>query len=216
MYDFWFTLGSAIMRPELLKVISTGAYFERLKKRDIVETNQAGTKKTYPNTTTPGLLRNKETTDVRNNIRQYYLRNTPGAPPVSIFTAGRFSQLLLVPEIGFEASVNLAHQAYHDALQGTPERFSNGFVAFLGLCLVDSKVTIWFQTPTDPGLLDALSEFGIDPDFTKPELQVLTRYIAAKNFTTAQGNLLNGFGWPSGCVEQFLFWEGKNEHAILT
>lgn len=213
MYDFWFTLGRAIMRIDLLDVIEKTAHFERLRERDIIETDMHGARKTLTNTVSAGLLQPDPTTAVRKAIRKYYVdHHVAGAPPVSIFTAGRFSQLLQVPAIGFRKNVELAGQSYRNALQGHSERFTNGFVAFLGLCLVDSIITTEFANPSDPDLLDAIQEFGIDP----LELPNIVRYIGDEPFQKAQSDLLNGSGWPCGCLEQFRFWKGKNEHAILS
>jgi hypothetical protein len=221
MYDYWFTIGSGIMDTGLLVAINAVPPVFNLVDRTISET-VGGVTTTLPKNATAGLLVKDPTTNVRLAIWNF-LKQSPAVrpfpvPPISILTAGRFCQFLTVAAIGYAANNNLANQAYTAALQGAdPGTFSPGFPAFLGACLIDSTLATKVATNNllDPDVQTAVTQFGIDTSPQSNEWPVLTRFAADGNFVTASGNLLNGATWATGCLDQFLFWVGKNEHAIL-
>jgi len=171
----------------------------------------------YTNDKTAGVLDPKSTTNVRLAIRSY-LKQIPSSPPVSIYTAGKLCVLLNVPTNQFFTdNMALASAAYKDALANNPANFTPGFPAFLGLCLIDGVLSTKVADPADMGLIEAIGEFGINSDPTKPEWNVIDKFVGHPKFQEAQGSLLNdaNTSWRPNCGDQFFFWVGANEHAIM-
>jgi hypothetical protein len=222
MYDFWFTLGSAIMNPALLDAINAVPPVFNLVDRTITET--VGGKQTfkYANKTTAGLLDQESTCLVRDAIWNFLSKNPAvpsksGPPPISIYTAGKFCQLLTIPMISFAVNVGLANTAYTDSLKGAlPGAFSERFPAYLGVCLVDTTLQAKLAAPPpDVDVDNSVAQFGIDKGGT--EWPVITGFAADPNLAKATGSLLNvpNGPWLKTCDDQFLFWEANNERAIL-
>jgi hypothetical protein len=224
MYDFWFTLGSAIMNPSLLAAINAVPPVFNLVDRTITETAGGAVTFNNPNTTTAGLLDQNATGLVRDAIWNFLQKNPAvpskfGPPPISIYTAGKFCQLLTIPAMGFAANVSLANSAYTASLKGAlPATFSGRFPAYLGLCLVDAilQTKLAAQAP-DPDVNNSVAQFGIDSSPTSTEWPVITGYAAHPSLTAASSSLLAGAAspWLITCGDQFLFWAPNNERAIL-
>ena len=172
-----------------------------------------------------GLLDADATTRLRQAIRAYLKTNAPNLP-ISIYAAGKMSQLLMVPEVHFSDNITLANTAYVAACTGAgvpnaAASFSPLFPAFLGVCLLDGNLTTFLQAGPGSDADEAIEEFGIDPDPAKPDLKVVNQ-LTAGSFITAQTNLLSSAAWQGGCGSQFLFWKGglvaaeyANRRAIL-
>jgi len=219
MYDFWFSLGAAIMDPTLINVVNAaGPVFNRVT-REIIETDSTGAVTFQEtNTLTAGLIDVTATTTVRGAIASFTQSN-PAAPPVSVYTAGKWCQLVAVTTINFAQDIGLANQAYVASLGANQTTtFSSRFPAFLGVCLIDGGMVSRLLNPAaSPDLPEALAEFGISSDPTSIERTTISAFVANTNFQTASGNLLNSPGtpWDFGCLDQFFFWAGENERAII-
>jgi hypothetical protein len=220
MYDFWFTLGTAIIDPSLLttvKPVALGppAVFTTISQRTITEPD---TRFSFTNTKTAGLLDADQTPLARAAIRSF-IQHNPAAPPVSIYTAGRFCQLLLVDEIGFADIIDAAHNAYTDAVKGYTGSFPPAFAAVLGLCLIDENLLKFIikdtgQQSPDQQLISFMGEFGMNPDRTSPERSVLNTFAKDSRFQKAAHTLMTGPTWQELCGDQFFFW-GQNARAVL-
>jgi hypothetical protein len=230
MLDFWFTLGSAVMDPNLLTVVENAKPSFLQVNREIRENGAI----VIANNPASGLLgdnaANPATTRVRLAIRGYLKKNS-ASPPISIYAAGKLSQLVQVPQIKFRDNIKLANNAYVQAcgmanVANDPKSFSPQFPAFLGLCLVDASLSVLFSSG-GADLDEVIEEFGVNPDPAQPDLKVMNQTLTFKSagattpdFVTAQNDLLNGLAWQGGCREQIIFWTGLNggdgnERAVL-
>jgi hypothetical protein len=239
MYDFWFTLGSAIMDASIFANIQTAvtaSAFTLLQSRRIVDTDTTGAvifDKT--NTKTAGVLPAPSaagvpsvTDGIRKSIRGF-IQGNDNAPPVGIYTAGKFSQLLTIPWIdsatrtNFAGVMRLATQAYGNAAAGTRvDELPDTFPALVGLCLIDhamagliplSSVT----TPDGPALQPVMAEFQISSNPQSLERQILSKFVHDPNFQTAATLLQQGDStpWQEVCGEQYFFWDPQNERAVI-
>jgi len=237
MYDFWFTLGSAVMDAGIFTNIQTAIKnsntppFTLLTSRRIVEVGGKGFDKT--NTKTAGLLSSVMPDFATDTIRQLirsYIQGNKNAPPVSIYTAGKFSQLLAikwidsVKQIDFPKIMTLANTAFVKAAKGaTAGALPPNFPAIIGLCLLDNAVATLIATSI-PGTADGATlaafmlEFGISKDAASPERMILTSYVTDQaNFGLASGTLQQGDStpWQDLCGDQYFFWDTQNERAVL-
>ncbi len=239
MYDLWFTIGAAVMDPNLVTDLLGKAPVFNIVSRLIVEWSDLPLPKGafYPpasDSITAGVLDATSTATIRKEIRTY-LENNPvpqhsPIPPISIYTAGKMCQLLNVPDNKRFLQVlgpttdnppTGLNQAYKNALAAVvgsnPANFSTGFAGFLGLLAIDNRLAGKVDTPGDPDLIQAAKEFGLSNDATSNERKVLAAYATDPAFTTAQSLLTNGTDgpWRTSCGDQFLFWSPQNAHAIM-
>jgi len=225
MYDYWYTIGRAIMDPGLLTAVNgadPAPYFERVTRK-MTETDSAGNTTTVAdNSATAGLLAEDNTISVRSAIWNWLSANPVSAgnpplpPPISIYTAGRFCQFLTIQSIDFVTRIAEANNAWRVSSQGAdPATFSERFPAFIGACLIDGDLAQKVATPGDPDLQDAITQFGINAG--SPEFGVANRLVNHEDFITSQGHLLSDpdATWTDTCGDQFFFWVGKNERAVL-
>jgi hypothetical protein len=227
MYDLWFTLGSAIINPALLDAITAvGGVFTPVFQRQITETDNTG-KQTFisTNSKTAGLLDNIQTSTARIAIRDFLLNSNVPAPPISIYTAGRMSQLVTLPNINFDTLIRDktsggASGAYADAAKAFPAPYSAAFPAVLGLALIDGTLLSLIPTPGNANLVAVMQEFGLSADLKSPERQALSMATADKRFTDASASLLSGTAssdtpWQDLCSDQLFFWDTQNARAVL-
>jgi hypothetical protein len=250
MLDFWFTLGAAIIDPGVVSAIQkTMGEVEVFTpvQRTITETVNGETQTISSNNPASGLLKSDGVTELRKAIRTYLsAAQMPSPPPISLYAAGRMAQLVQTKETLFTDAIRLAQSAYSAAIQANPSPWQSPlFPAFLGLCLVDQALTSTISE--DPNFFaEVLGEFGMTID-TQPEMAILNYMLAyssqdpavrseptwpksdksnpsnqVADFAKAQGLLLGGAGWQSGCREQIAFWSADafggfrgNERAIL-
>ena len=142
----------------------------------------------------------------------------PSAPPISLYTAGKFCQFLTVSAYDFKANIKLANSAYQAVAKGLSGTRSPNYPAFLGLLLIDSGLTdslgatSFAPTPAN----QALTEFQISNASEITSFQTLA--TSASSFRTAQANLLGGVGtdttWTS-CREQFLGWSVHTDAMVI-
>jgi len=136
MYDLWYSFGTAIMSPGLLTRLQGLEPEFQLVTRTITETADPEPTGMYDppltDDTFAGVLDSDSTTDVRKAIWTYLTQAqtspTRSIPPVSIYTAGKFCQLLNVPTTDFfEDIIANANAVYKDAL-GKPTSAHGGAV----------------------------------------------------------------------------------------
>src|SRR5215472_11625764 len=96
MYDLWYTLGVAVIQPELLDAIKAAGPVYDLIDRLVIEV-QDGERILRPKDPRAGLLEKRPTTSVRVAIAKFVKQFSPSAPPIGIYTAGRFCELVVLP-----------------------------------------------------------------------------------------------------------------------
>lgn len=227
MYDFWFTLGYAAIKPALVGDVEKLADFQFVD-RVVVEADDSGiTTRRGPST---GRLIKGSTTAVRKKIASN-LSAVPGVPPIGIYTAGRFCQMVSIDQFQsggkntkFRDIMILANTAYKATSNYTAK--VNTFPALMGMCLMDGlfvtlilkfvgkKATKGEKTE----LKEILAEFGVtstdSDDFKK-----LAKFVAQKEFKRAVSLLMGGNGdqnpWDEDgtTLEQLLFSD-KSPYAI--
>jgi hypothetical protein len=222
VYDFWFTLGTATIKPALLDAIQNAGPVFDFVQRIIVEIED-GEQTLRPSAPSAGLLENTPTTAVRAAIAKYVGAFSPAAPPIGIYCAGRLSQLMKIPffsstdqaHTSFRDIIKLANQAYVKGLAGGAESKLPSFPAFLGLCLVDGQLVEGFENP-GADVKQIVSEFGISVDSANREWQIATAFADTDEFASATQLLMLGNmnPWRGTTLEQVFFWDGLSEHAI--
>jgi hypothetical protein len=223
MYDFWYALGVAAIKPRLLDAIAKEVKFDFVTRK-IIETDQSGHKTVLPKGPNTGLLEYAATTSVRRTMARFVKKFSPSAPPIGIYCAGRFCQLMRICHFAsqhpndskFTDIIKLANKAYIKALDGGPKSAMPTFPAFLGLCLMDGNFVFDFKRPTKK-LKEAVSEFGIRVGNASREWQIATAFVKTAEFQTATQYLMAGDSNPWQAhitLEQIYFWPTFSEHAI--
>jgi len=222
MYDFWYTLGTAVMFPDdlLTAVDAVPAQFTLLKERLIVEVDaDENTTALRRNTRTAGLLEQASTDDLRKALGTFIRTKNAASPPVSIYTAGRLSQFVTIPSIQFSTVIHSANTAYTAAVSGFTGTLPPTFPAVLGVCLVDGTLVALIQNPLTDSLNEFMVEFGISTDPQDAVRLVINAFVSDPAFTTATGIFLSepdATPWIITCAgEQYFFWPDKNERAII-
>ena len=220
MYDFWYATGVAIMRPKLLDVIEEAKPSFTFVKRRIVETDSAGKVEELPEVPGTGLMELDSTTRVRLAIAGFVRAFSPVAPPVGIYTAGRFCQLFafgkfssIHPDSTLRDVLNFAGNAYRRALQAGPESSLPAFPAFLGAALMDGRMVDNLKTPL--GIQEeAIAEFGVIRG--SRDWDIAVSFAQDDDLIKASNRLMNDDEslWQHGTGEQMFFWRGRSEHAI--
>lgn len=259
MYDFWFTLGAATIDPAFITGQVTPVANFQFVDRVVLETNVTQMNVVPPNVTSAasvtvtardatnvsilrgpstGLLTAAATTTVRTRIYAYLKsKYANAAPPVGIYTAGRFCQLVKIsrfqsnnPASAFKDILSAANAAYIAAINGSPSNLST-FPAVLGLCLMDGSlkrvIKAWDDATVDPTKLqkqsdvsEMLNEFGIvtAPAANDRNWQLVKTFVAHPSFDTAVQFLMAGDSNPwndqGNTLEQMVFDNNKSPHAI--
>jgi len=235
MYDFWFTLGSAIINTALIDEIFSIAVvknvpvvFKPIGSREIIDPDDGTTPFDSTNTATAGLLDPGNTATLRTAIRNFFAIPKISAPPISIYATGRMAQLVSLPNINLgylvkDPTIGI-NGAYTDAVKALTHTFSpsQGFAAALGLSLIDATLRAEIAKPSQC-FKDFTSDFGLSDD----EITVLTNTNSDKRFAAVSSSLLNGNGlplpggtkvstpWQDLCSDQFFFWDTQNRRAVL-
>ena len=147
------------------------------------------------------------------------------APPIGIYCAGRFCQLIKIPQFQVPLAntalsdiMTSAHAGYSDALKATgnqPSKLST-FPAFLGLCLMDATFVCHFS-PITNDVKQVASEFGIDVATPGLEWKIATAFVKTPGFTKAVAHLMGGNQNPwlsKVTLEQVLWWSNSSQYAI--
>ena len=230
MYDLWFTIGTAITDtppapapapvPLIMDIMkaSPAAAFTRLQERDLVETIAGGAPATVvANNTTCILLVNAGTTAVRQVIAQNLATKPVPPPPISIFAAGKICQLLVL-NTGFTAALVSARTAYtHLGVIAAP---SAGFIAMLGLCLIDPTLSSYIKDPTlDPSAPALIAAAKTEFRLSNTEWVAVQQFVGDPAFIAAKSSIFGGLApedpWQYCCGEQYLFWDTRNERAVI-
>jgi hypothetical protein len=231
MYDFWFTLGVASMSPCLLEAIDRARPAFTFIDRWVVEIRDGDlVTRRGPST---GLLERDATTRVRLAIAAYTRDFSLASPPIGIYTAGRFCQLINIARFqGDQENSSLrdifasAYKAYVTALKGGAPSDLPTFPAMLGMCLMDQQVVDLIQNwpELSPERLDQiteiLDEFGLE--IGSRSWDILRAFVADPGFASAAGFLMAGDENPwdedGVTIEQMMFWPDdgteKGEHAV--
>ncbi|MGJ5817240.1 hypothetical protein [Paludibaculum fermentans] len=221
MYDVWFATGAAIMSPALLDEVEQAQPVFTFVLREIKETDSNGTVTVFPPAPSTGLLEEDATTRVRLAISGFLRNFSPAAPPVGIYCAGRFCQYFAIQSFSsqdietssFRDIIDLANQAYLQALNGGAESQLPAFPAFLGACLMDGAIVANLRTPSAEQL-EVAAEFGLAPG--SRDWDIALAFTESPEFARAAFFLMAGDTnpWTGGTGEQLFFWPGHSEHAI--
>ncbi len=225
MYDYWFTLGVAAIKPELVDVICAATPAFDFVQRIVIEIQDGKLLPPRVGTST-GLLQNKPTTDVRDAISKFLHDFSPAAPPVGVYCAGRLSQLCCIEQFDsgtrkstFKDISGLAHTAYVKAIGKGSGYTDPRFPAFLGLCMMDGILVSGFKKRQPAPLVKRiLAEFGVEISARNRDWQIARRFVDQREFTQATSFLMAGDDNPwfegSGCFDQAIFWPTVSEHAV--
>jgi hypothetical protein len=220
MLDLWHTLGTILVFPDdffsasdaLVKQIG-GPLFEWVpqvysEERDANGVALSGPFATFVNKVGGNLDKNI-TTAARSMLAQYVATHHGElAPPISIYTAGKFCQMLTVPSFDFKNKMNAFVTAFRRA-GGTSLSPSRYFLSLAGVSLLDFDLSATLSDASDPDRLGIYKEFRV----TDPEKAVMTAFVKDPDFIRAQKLLLDPPDWDS-CLEQFSFWAAHNERMV--
>ncbi|MBS1857039.1 MAG: hypothetical protein JST11_16840 [Acidobacteria bacterium] len=248
MYDFWFTLGVAIMQSDFFGTVSAPPDFNHIV-RLTVETDTSVTPpkiEKFENTISAGKLDSNGAPKFRAALNKQLKTLAaagmiPPPPPTSVYAAGRLSQLLLVPELGFSGEQGffaVAHEAFSSAVADTNANVSTfpaTFPAFLGLCLIDGGLRALLRNdgridrvmltkelevanrpdgPIVDDLGELLDEFGISRDANSPERKVLTGFLNGTEGVVQDMVRRNGNPWQFGCPDWLVYWSPQSDRAV--
>jgi hypothetical protein len=235
VYDFWYSLGAAVMQPDMVPSIEAkNPKFKFVKKTMTVTeldgttpaTNLDGTPVAITITPATGLLEKASTSEVRDVIAAA-VGKLPAAPPISIYTASRFCQMLNIKEFNPQTKKNFltimadAGSAYAAVLKAAGGVvLSPGFPAFIGMCLLDNALFSLIPAPAnanplkDP-LAKFVAEFGINEG--SAEWMVMKNLKLQKGFADASEELMLGEDnpWLCGCGDLSLFWPAHSEYTLV-
>ncbi len=220
MYDFWYATGVAIMRPNLLDVIEGAQPTYKFVKRRLIETDKDGNETELPDVPGSGLMEKESATRVRLAVAGFIRAFSPAAPPVGIYTAGRFCQLFALGQFSsnhadstFRDIINFAGNAYKTALHAGPESSLPAFPAFLGAILMDGAIGGNLATPSvdqeevaaEFDVLRETRDREIAVNFAEhPDLIKASRFLMVEDRNP----------WQRGTGEQMFFWKDRSERAI--
>jgi hypothetical protein len=229
MYDFWYALGTSAIHPRLLDAIEDAhPDFEFCPRLTVVTKNHIPLLLNGPST---GNLIKKPTRDVRMAISAFLRNVSPSAPPVGLYCAGRFCQLIRIPK--FQQSnaqsslrhiIDHFHAAYVDALNGGAPSDLPAFPALMGLCMCDGILTSAMQSypggdPTDRAeMIEILGEFGIPISGSNRDWAIILSFVSSPKFDFGEEWFMAGNANPwfetGNTLEQSMFWPNKSEYAI--
>jgi len=240
MFDLWYATGAAIMFPQMLddvisksNAISLAAgrpagapLFYHSPTIQFCDGQNPNVPIKNPNIGDPvaatapiiqdaGFIVSAIIDDIRGAIKDTVHQWFPFAPPISLYTAGKFCQILTVPAFDIKNNISLANQGYQTAVQNLPAKRSPNFPAFLGVYLMDSGLTT-SMAGGSPSVQEALAEFQItDPG----EISAFAALAKPGKFLKAQSNLLGGVAGAAAvwthCREQFLAWSPETDGMVI-
>ena len=231
MYDFWYAMGVAVITytndptrlPNLLHDIANAATAPAFDfARRLIIDMPGGVPAFRQTAESTGTLQQAPTDDVRTAIAASVKRFSAAAPPIGIYCAGRFCQMVKIPAFSNNAGssfadiVRLANTAYTSALApDTPAALT--FPALIGLLMLDSAFAREVPAPT-ARTLQVLTDFGILT--TSPDYRIASRFVtdAAGNYAAATKLLMaeSLSPWTRGGVtsEQVFFDPEKTKYAV--
>ncbi len=223
MFDLWHTLGTILVFPtefftasDALTASVGRPLFENVplvysEERDAqgIAIGAQGSKYSYVNKV-GGNLDGNITTAARTMLATFLSNHYgPLAPPVGIYTAGKFCQMLTVPSFDFKSSMTAFANAFK-AAGGVAISPSPCFLALVGASLIDASLAAVLIDPSDPRRAAIYQEFRV----TDTEKAVLSAFIHDKKFGDTQKKFLEDPPDWDCCSGQFLFWVGHNEHMV--
>src|SRR5580698_6411616 len=218
MYDIWYAMEIAIMRPTLVGKIGQPAF--TFVRRQLIETDSNGNVVFQTNgSPSTGNIDETDSAAVRVTIANFVKGFSASAPPISLYCAGRFCQMVNIAQFdtntpgdtSFQAIVNLYHSAYASALGSGTESSLDTFPAFLGLMAFDSTL-VSEMNPVSARLPEVLDEFGIA--LNSREWDIASEFGADPNFGSAFQLLMEGNANPwldNPTNEPIFFWD--NDHS---
>jgi hypothetical protein len=240
MYDLWYSLGAAVMFPQIIDEVKTkgdaagvaagrpaGAslffpvqniqFYDAVNKVPIKNPNIADpVGSVTPVINDSGFVVAEIIDDIRSILKNSIHNWFPFAPPISLYTAGKFCQFMTVPDYNLTANLSLANQGYQAAVKSLPAKRSPNFPAFLGVLLIDPGLSGSLLGNTAPPLIaqNALSEFQVtDPG----EIGAFQSLVQPGAFMNAHDSLLgslNPASWTT-CKEQFLAWSPRTDGMVI-
>lgn len=205
MTDLWYTYGAMVADPGLLAAIGATNPKFSLIGMNVTETpaGQAPLIYTRP---AAGYLNGDSTTQVRETIRDYVTAKLPaGAPPISLYTAGKMCQLWNTHKGPFQASIATAHAAFSKAIGKLDA--STALLTIVGLCLLDTNFVTGTLLGTDQGAIDdSAREFNLDRQ--GGEWKALQSLIKDPDFGKAHKALFTAPCWDGlqACAEVIMFY----------
>lgn len=206
MMDLWYTYGAMVADPGLLKAIGNANPLFAMIDMTVTEalTGQPASTDDRP---AAGYLDNTSTTAIRQLIRDYVVKNLKaGAPPISLYTAGKFCQLWNTHQAGLTKSINDANAAFTRA-GGIAANSSPALLTIVGLCLLDSIFISRYLLSTKPSTVAATAaEFGLDQ--AGGEWKIVQTLAQDTGFGTAHTELFTAPCWSGkqACTEVFAFY----------
>ena len=222
MYDMWYTMGVAVIRPALVAAIGKPNF--TFVRRELIERDSTGAVVFQTNgASTTGNIDKTDSALVRSNIASFVKQYSPSAPPIGLYCAGRFCQLVNIAKFdtgtpgdtSLQAIVNLFHNAYVLALGSGPESSLPIFPAFLGLMTFDATLVSELN-PTSARVQAVLTEFGITAG--SREFQIASQFGAAADFAKAAQWLMEGDSTPwddNPTEEPIFYWDDEHSSHLV-
>jgi hypothetical protein len=212
MTDLWYTYGAMVADIGLLNKIGDANPQFKLIGMDVTETVD-GEVKPQVRRLAAGFLDSDSTTLVRETIRDYVAKNLPrGAPPISLYTAGKMCQLWNTFKDGMLTSISKAHAAYDKAAGKSAG--STALLTMVGLCLLDRNFVTEILLSQDQSLITAAAkEFDINQQGA--DWKVLQSLLKDTTFGDAHDLLFKAPCWDGiqACAEVFVFY-GNFKRAV--
>jgi hypothetical protein len=206
MTDLWYTYGAMVADPGLLAAIGNANPIFQLIDMDVTETVTGQPANTY-NRPAAGYLDSTSTTNLRQVIRDYVVANLPaGAPPISLYTAGKMCQLWNTHQSGLTDAINDANAAFTRA-GGKAAASSTALLTIVGLSLLDTNFVTRYVLSTKPSVVAATAaEFGLNP--AGAEWKTVQTLVKDTGFGEAYTELINAPCWKGvqACVEVYAFY----------
>jgi hypothetical protein len=241
MFDLWYATGAVVMFPEILDEISTkgdaagvaagrtaGApLFFHVPTIQFCDGQNPNAPLQNPNSNgaaavpvirDSGFVVADILEDVRTAVKDAVHKWFPFAPPISLYTAGKFCQILTVAAFDFRNNVKVANQGYAAAVKHLPAKRSPNFPAFLGVLFMDAGLSATLSGAAGSATVakQALAEFQITDAGEVSAFQTLAK---PGNFLVAQSNLLGNASpsqptWTT-CREQFIAWSPRTDAMVI-
>lgn len=227
MYDFWFTLGAGIIDPAGLDKALQGTEFYFCQRLTLMLEESGPRLLNGPST---GELDKDTTPKVRLEISKFVHAGFDSAPPIGIYTAGRFCQLKQIPvfresnpQSKLKDILDSCNGAYQEAIRAVGPSKLPKLPALLGLCLLDGNfVAAIIKHPSGPQpaqdqMVGIAAEFGVAPGTS--DWKFVLAFVTSQQFRGATDLFMarddkNPWAKTGGTLEQAMFWVGKTEYAI--
>jgi len=158
-----------------------------------------------------GTVDSNTTTAIRQALRDFNMRHFPQTtPPIGIYAAGSFCQMLTVPSFKFETNMRSFAKVFEAAGWNSDMQPSQYLLALAGVSLLDAELSGVLADASDPRQARVHKEFQIT---SGAEKELLTKFTKAPEFGETQGSFLSVPNWIR-CRQQFFFWAEHNESMV--